>query len=71
MNREILVLIETEVEIRDAWITKNEARMSLPQTGDVQDLEGFQQLKESHEVSHNVFNKMWRKKPKSDFIYTG
>ncbi|XP_028414728.1 nuclear anchorage protein 1-like isoform X2 [Dendronephthya gigantea] len=49
MNREFLVLIESEVEIRDAWITKNEGRMSLPQAGDVQDLEGFQQLKQSHE----------------------
>ena len=45
MNREFLVLIESEVESRDAWITKNEAE-------DVQDLEGFLQLKDAHDVSY-------------------
>ena len=55
MNREFIILIKSEVEIRNAWIMKNEARILLPQAWDVQDLEGFQQLKESHEVSHNVF----------------
>ena len=51
MNREFLVLIESEVESRDAWITKNEAKMNLPPDGNVQDLEGFLQLKEAHDVS--------------------
>ena len=50
MNREYLVLIESEVERRDAWITKNEAKMTAPPAGDVQDLEGFLQLKEAHDV---------------------
>ena len=51
MNREFLVLIESEVESRDAWITKNEAKMSAPPAGDAQDLDGFLQLKDAHEVS--------------------
>ena len=54
-NCEFLILIKNNVVIRDAWIMKNEARMLLPLAGDVQDLEGFQQLKESLKVSHNVF----------------
>jgi hypothetical protein len=41
MNREFFVLIESEVESRYAWITKNEAKMTLPLAEDVQDLEGF------------------------------
>ncbi|CAB4044915.1 Hypothetical predicted protein, partial [Paramuricea clavata] len=49
MNREFLVLIESEVESRDAWITKNEAKMALPPAEDVQDLEGFLQLKDAHD----------------------
>ncbi|CAB4018301.1 Hypothetical predicted protein [Paramuricea clavata] len=49
MNREFLVLIESEVERRDAWITKNEAKMTLPPAEDVQDLEGFLQLKNAHD----------------------
>jgi hypothetical protein len=52
MNREFLVLIESEVESRDAWITKNEAKMALPPAEDVQDLEGFLQLKDAHDVSY-------------------
>jgi hypothetical protein len=52
MNREFLVLIESEVESRDAWITKNEAKMTLPPAEDVQDLEGFLQLKDAHDVSY-------------------
>ena len=52
MNREFLVLIESEVESRDAWITKNEAKMTLPLAEDVQDLEGFLQLKDVHDVNH-------------------
>ena len=52
MNREFLVLIESEVESRDAWITKNEAKMRLPPAEDVQDLEGFLQLKDAHDVSY-------------------
>jgi hypothetical protein len=47
-----LVLFESEVESRDAWITKNEANMTLPPAEDVQDLEGFLQLKDVHDVSH-------------------
>lgn len=52
MNREFLVLIESEVENRDAWITKNEAKMNLPPAGDVEDLEGFLQLKDDHDVCY-------------------
>ena len=52
MNREFLVLIESEVESRDAWITKNEAKMRLPPAEDVQNLEGFLQLKDTHDVSY-------------------
>lgn len=44
------MLIESEVERRDAWITKNEAKMTAPPAGDVQDLEGFLQLKDAHDV---------------------
>ena len=51
MNREFLVLIESEVESREAWMTKNEARMSLPPAGDVKDIEGFLKLKDAHDVS--------------------
>lgn len=51
MNREFLVLVESEVESRDAWISKNEAKMSLPPAGDAQDLEEFLQLKNAHDVS--------------------
>ena len=51
MNREFLVLIESEVENRDAWITKNEAKMLLPPAGEAQDLEGFLQLSDAHNVS--------------------
>ena len=54
MNREFLVLIE--VESRDAWITKNEAKMTLPPAEDVQDLEGFLQLKDIHDVSYCSYN---------------
>jgi hypothetical protein len=56
MNREFLVLIESEVENRDAWITKNEAKMTLPPAVDVQDLEGFLQLKDIHNVSYCSYN---------------
>lgn len=57
MNREYLVLIESEVERRDAWITKNEAKMAGPPAGDAQDLEGFLQLKDAHDVCyvHHAF----------------
>ncbi|CAB4000372.1 Hypothetical predicted protein [Paramuricea clavata] len=49
MNREFLVLIESEVESRDVWITKNESKMTLPPAEDVQDLAGFLQLKDAHD----------------------
>ena len=52
MNREYLVLIESEVERRDAWITKNEAKMAAPPAEDVQDLEGFLQVKDAHDVCY-------------------
>ena len=54
MYQEYLLLFQREVERREAWIEKNESKLTSSLVGDAKDLPDFLKQKDDHDVSDSV-----------------